>query len=209
MVLPNSTLETGRKWLYFVAIGLTAITFIVDCVALAAVSGGTYSTGYFSVYLEFPEHKGATGWTLFVTIVSLFLIPALAYGRVLANRGLKFADMLNRTFYELIIVTTLAVLWFVSAIVLAAYSGCIGGSICSKYRAATAFAWLLFFDLLALNIFTGIIFHKQKANGLDVKTAYTIDLDGQTGSLPPPGGVQNYSSYGSNPQVAMPQAGNH
>ncbi|KAI8323771.1 hypothetical protein GQ54DRAFT_95989 [Martensiomyces pterosporus] len=206
MVLTNQTLSAVRFWLLVAAIVLTFIEFIVDAVALASLK--TTYVLFFKV--TYGDEKGAAGWTMFLVIVSLFLIPAVTFGRALVNKGLGFADHLNRTLTELIIVTVLTGLWFISGIVLAVYAGngsCHGSSTCSKYKAATAFAWLLFFDLLVVNIIVGIIFNKQKTNGLDVKTAYTVDLDAQgTGSLPAPATAGQTSYYqSSQPNISMPQ----
>ncbi|KAJ1721851.1 hypothetical protein LPJ53_003671 [Coemansia erecta] len=203
-------LQTLRFWLFVAAFVSAVIELIVDAVALGALAGIPFS----------GEHKGAAGWTMFATAVSLIIIPLLAFGGYMASRGFGFAILLNRVLYELIIVVTLDVFVFVAGIVMANYaSGCPSAlSVCAKFKAATAFPWLSFFILLAQSVVVGLLLHLVRTNGGSVFTTLSYDVEGefpvvsaappQHGSDPYPAPVQGAPSaayYESQPQVSMPE----
>ncbi|KAJ1931664.1 hypothetical protein GGF37_007314, partial [Kickxella alabastrina] len=115
-------LNLARFSLYIAAIVLAVIEFIVDAVALAALNNFGLSSG----------PVGAAGWTMFVTIISLLILPILAFGNVLTRKNIKFVHLFNRILYELIIVGTLCLFLFISGIVMANYAGsggCFGISV--------------------------------------------------------------------------------
>ncbi|KAI7827205.1 hypothetical protein BX661DRAFT_182862 [Kickxella alabastrina] len=202
-------LNLARFSLYIAAIVLAVIEFIVDAVALAALNNFGLSSG----------PVGAAGWTMFVTIISLLILPILAFGNVLTRKNIKFVHLFNRILYELIIVGTLCLFLFISGIVMANYAGsggCFGISVCSKFKAATAFPWLSFFVLLVLSVVLTLMLLKVRKSGGDIKAALSYEIQDeypavaaappQTASEPYPAAVQggNIRYYDSHPDVSMP-----
>ncbi|KAJ2764133.1 hypothetical protein GGI18_006517, partial [Coemansia linderi] len=114
MALNTSALKLARFYLYLAAIVLIVVTFIVDAVSLASLKGSTVYMGFVYTY-SYSSNKGAAGFTMFVTIVSLFLVPAIAFGSLLVQKGLGFIEILNRVLFELIAVSVLGFFWFVAA----------------------------------------------------------------------------------------------
>ncbi|KAJ2242002.1 hypothetical protein GGI13_007120 [Coemansia sp. RSA 455] len=217
MALNTSALKLARFYLFIAAIVLTVVTFIVDAVALAALKSDYWGFGY---VFSFTSHKGAAGFTMFVTIVSLFLIPTLAFGNVLAQKGFGFIEILNRVLYELISVCVLGLFWFISACVMAAYAGGECGSLCSKFNAATAFTWLTFIVILALSVVIGLMLHIVRTSGGNIQETLTHSIDGEyvartnnnggagLENNPYPGATAGGNSYyNSSPAVNMPIPG--
>ncbi|KAI8323767.1 hypothetical protein GQ54DRAFT_309863 [Martensiomyces pterosporus] len=119
--------------------------------------------------------QGASGWTMFVTIVTLIMLP------LLLTRWAGVQRVVNRTGVELIILAVLSLFWFISGIALAAKSGeysCLSRRLCHRVRAATAFSWLTFFVLLAAMAVVGLIARVQVKLGLPVFAAYSFDVEG-------------------------------
>ncbi|KAJ2443230.1 hypothetical protein GGF42_006705 [Coemansia sp. RSA 2424] len=222
MALNTSMLKLARFYLYIAAIVLTVVTFIVDAVSLASLKS-VYAGFY---YLAYSSNKGAAGYTMFVTIVSLFLIPALAFGNVLARKGFGFVEILNRVLYELIAVCVLGLFWFIAACVMASYADFdyYGGSVHSKFSAATAFTWLTFVTLLGLSVVLGLMLHIVRTSSGNIKETLTYNIDGEYApransaavssggagleSHPYPGATAGGNSYyNSSPAVNMPIPG--
>ncbi|KAJ2850811.1 hypothetical protein IWW36_001626 [Coemansia brasiliensis] len=215
-MLSSALLRLLRYSLYLTAITLAVIELIVDAVALAALND-TYRGFSFS----FTNEKGAAGYTMFVTIVTLLFIPIVTFANILVNRGFGAAARFNQILTELSNTVFFLVLWFIAGVVMAVYAGsgdCFGFSVCKKFKAATAFAWLPFFVFLAQTAVLVLILLRIRANGGNMKSM-THDIDGDAG-LPtavaaPPQHVETpYSQpnkgegayYNSNPQVDMPVA---
>ncbi|KAJ2058336.1 hypothetical protein GGI17_005112 [Coemansia sp. S146] len=216
MGLNTSVLKLARFYLFIAAIVLTVVTFIVDAVSLASLK-----TTYFGFVITYTSHRGAAGFTMFVTIVSLFLIPTLAFGNVLAQKGFGFIEILNRVLYELITVCVLGLFWFIAACVMAAYAGGECGSLCSKFNAATAFTWLTFIVVLALSVVIGLMLHIVRTSGGNIQETLTHGIDGEyvarTNNNAGGAGLENHpypgataggnSYYNSSPAVNMPIPG--
>ncbi|KAJ2452776.1 hypothetical protein EV183_002674 [Coemansia sp. RSA 2336] len=215
-MISSALLRLLRYSLYLAAITLAVVELIVDAVALAALNDT-----YRGISFSFPDEKGAAGYTMFVTIVTLLFIPVVTFANVLANRGFGIAARFNQILTELAVTAFFLVLWFVAGVVMATYAGryeCIGFSLCGKFKAATAFAWLPFFVFLAQTAVLVLILLRIRANGGNLKSM-THDIDGDAG-LPtavaaPPQHVETPyaqpkdnegSYYNSNPQVNMPAA---
>ncbi|KAJ1950348.1 hypothetical protein FBU59_000723 [Linderina macrospora] len=216
MALTDTLLTVLRFWLYATASGLAFLELILDAVALAAMNDkGPYTTDVFTYYgpIGWSEEKGAAGWTMFVTIVTLFLIPTVLFARFLVSRGIGFAHHTNKTGIELAITTTVTVFWLVAGAVMANYAGtggCNGSSLCAKFRAATAFAWLIFFDLAAALVFLIITAVRQKKAGANLMVVYTVDQQGEGTGLPYPVTYANQATdkgpeYPSQGEMRMPQ----
>ncbi|KAJ2812932.1 hypothetical protein FBU31_001549 [Coemansia sp. 'formosensis'] len=217
MALNTSALKLSRFYLYIAAIVLTVVTFIVDAVSLASLKTITV----FGYEFSYSANRGAAGFTMFVTIVSLFLIPAVAFGNVLAQKGLGFIEILNRVLYELITVSVLGLFWFIAACVMAAYAGGSCGSLCSKFDAATAFTWLTFVVVLAISIVDGLILHVVRTSGGNIQETFAYAVDGEYAARannnaggaglenhPYPGATAGGNSYyNSSPAVNMPVPG--
>ncbi|KAJ2031612.1 hypothetical protein IWW57_000624 [Coemansia sp. S610] len=221
MALNTSALKLARFYLYLAAIVLIVVTFIVDAVSLASLKGSTVYMGFVYTY-SYSSNKGAAGFTMFVTIVSLFLVPAIAFGSLLVQKGLGFIEILNRVLFELIAVSVLGFFWFVAACVMAAYAGleCGGSSICSKFSAATAFTWLTFVVMLALSVVVGLMLHVVRTSGGNIKETLTHAIDGEYVARAQPAGAAGLEShpypgataggnsyYNSSPAVNMPIPG--
>ncbi|KAJ1645776.1 hypothetical protein J3B02_003650, partial [Coemansia erecta] len=200
-------LQALRFWLYAAAILFAVIELIVDALALGALA----DYGFVS------EHKGAAGWTMFVTVVGLITIPLIMFGNIMVSLGFNFIQPLNRILHELIVVVTLDVFYFVAGIVMANYAGgggCGGSSVCSKFKAATAFPWLSFFVLLVQSVVLGLLLHIVRVNGGSLATP-SYEIDGEfpvVAAAPPQHGTDPYpapvqgapSSYDDQPHVSMP-----
>ncbi|KAJ2741837.1 hypothetical protein GGI20_004910 [Coemansia sp. BCRC 34301] len=220
MALNTSILKLARFYLYIAAIVLTVVTFIVDAVSLASLK--SIYVGFYTY--SFSSNKGAAGFTMFVTIVSLFLIPSLAFGNVLARKGMAFAETLNRILYELISVSVLGLFWFIAACVMASYASvdCYGSSICGKFSAATAFTWLTFVAVLGLAVVLGLMLHVVRTSNGNIKETLSYNIDGEyatrTNAAPTGAGLESHpypgataaggnSYYNSSPAVNMPIPG--
>ncbi|KAJ2486086.1 hypothetical protein IWW37_005735 [Coemansia sp. RSA 2050] len=223
MALNTSVLKLARFYLYLAAIVLIVVTFIVDAVSLASLKVTSVYMGYYFTY-SYSTNKGAAGFTMFVAIVSLFLVPAIAFGSLLVQKGLGFVEILNRVLYELITVSALGFFWFVAACVMAAYAGleCGGSSVCSKFSAATAFTWLTFVTMLGLSVVVGLMLHVVRTSGGNIKETLTHGIDGEyVARANPAGGAAGLEShpypgataaggnsyYNSSPAVNMPIPG--
>ncbi|KAJ1996526.1 hypothetical protein GGI02_001516 [Coemansia sp. RSA 2322] len=219
MPMNTSYLKLARFSLYLAAIVLAAVSLIVDAVALAALNQ-KYTVGLFSFSFGDSSNKGAAGFTMFVTLVSLILLPALAFGNVLVAKGFGQVEILNRVLWEMVTVSVLGLFWFIAAVVMASYaSGSCGGlSVCTKFNAATAFAWLAFFAVLGVAITVGLMLHVVRTSGGDIKQALTHNFDsgypntqaraGDVESHPYPGAAAGGNAYySSSPAVNMPVPG--
>ncbi|KAJ2338533.1 hypothetical protein IWW50_006678 [Coemansia erecta] len=215
-MIPTPLLRLLRYSLYLTAIGLAALELIVDAVALAALNNFNVR----GVRVDFSAHKGAAGYTMFVTLITLLFIPVLTFANVLSNRGVNAAAKLNHISHELSVASFFTVLWFIAGVTMAVYAGdgdCFGLSVCKKFKAATAFAWFPFFVFLLLTSVLVIIMLRIRANGGSMKTpAYEVDGDIESQPAAPPQHVDvdpyaqspkgENSYYNSNPQIAMPAA---
>lgn len=215
-MLGTSLLKLARFSLYMGALVLIVIVLITDAVTLAAFKD-IHIHGY---TVEFGHIKGAGGYTMFVTVLSLIILPFLAFGNLLASRGIGLAEKLNAILHELAAVGFFVLLWFISAVVLSVYA-CTGGSACSKISAATAFSWLTFFALaIQAGVLTMLLMKVRKSGG-DMRNtlSYQIDDDYQgdmrrqntpgVSDQPPQvelGGASTNPYYSSNPAVNMPSA---
>ncbi|KAJ2388791.1 hypothetical protein GGI23_005980 [Coemansia sp. RSA 2559] len=218
MQVSSSLLRGVRFYLYTCAILLVVIELIVDALSLSSIND-------LSDLLSFGggnplDHlRGAAGYTMFVTIATILLLPLLGFGGMLASRGFAMASILNRVLIELITASTLALFWFVSGCVMANYAGsggCGSNNLCQRFRAATAFAWLLFFNLLAEIAILVLILLKVRANNGSIMTTYTYDVDDVSGSPVmaagplhseqpfPQSARAEESYYDNNPKVNMP-----
>ncbi|KAJ2515598.1 hypothetical protein H4217_005078 [Coemansia sp. RSA 1939] len=220
MQIGGSFLRLLRFSLYWTAVVLVVIELIVDALSLSSINKWSNETGGLFDHGVFNELRGAAGYTMFVTLLTLLLMPAIVCGSGLAQRGITVAAILNRVVVELATVAVLMVLWFVSGVVMANYAGtggCGGNGLCSRFKAATAFAWLLFFDLLAATAVLVLILLRTRSSGGDIRTTYAYDVGEPTATpamvagapmhadqpYPPSvGGVESY--YGNQPKVAMP-----
>ncbi|KAJ1938727.1 hypothetical protein EC988_007503 [Linderina pennispora] len=214
MAITDTLLTILRFWLYATASGLAALELILDGVALGALNNSSFAfNGIIYSGGGFSEEKGAAGWTMFVTIITLFLIPTVLFARFLVSRGVGFAHHTNKTGIELAITATLTVFWLVAGAVMANYAGtggCYGSSLCSKFRAATAFAWLIFFDLAAALGFLIITAVRQKKAGANLMVVYTVDQQGEGTGLPYPVTYANQAGdkgpeYQTQGTMQMPQ----
>ncbi|KAJ2658072.1 hypothetical protein IW148_004861 [Coemansia sp. RSA 1199] len=213
-MIPTPLLRLLRYSLYLTIIGLAVIELIVDAVALGALANFDYG----GFRLSFSAEKGAAGYTMFVTLITLLFIPALTFANVIVNRGVGAAAKLNHIINEVSISAFFTVLWFVAAVVMAVYAGngeCGGFSLCSKFKAATAFAWFPFFVFLVQTVVLVLIMMRIRGNGGSMKTpAYEVDGAENLPTAAPPIHVDNdpythsakdeNAYYNSNPQVAMP-----
>ncbi|KAJ1665813.1 hypothetical protein IW140_002894 [Coemansia sp. RSA 1813] len=215
MLVSNTLLRGVRFYLYVSAILLVVIELIVDALSLSSINdlSDSLPSGYRS---GLSHVRGAAGYTMFVTLITLLLVPSIAFGGILANRGIAIAAILNRVLLEVSAVSALTLFWFVSGCVMANYADCGGRGMCSRFRAATAFAWLLFFNLLAEVAILVLILLKIRSSNGDIKTAYTYDVDDVSPTpvmaAAPMHSEQPYSPtaraeesyYESQPKVAMP-----
>ncbi|KAJ1798751.1 hypothetical protein LPJ59_002290 [Coemansia sp. RSA 2399] len=218
MQVSSSLLRGVRFYLYTCAILLVVIELIVDALSLSSISN--LSDGLPSGIDDGLDHlRGAAGYTMFVTLATILLLPLLGFGGIIAHRGLAMAAVLNRVVIELITASTLALFWFVSGCVMANYAGdggCGSNSLCQRFRAATAFAWLLFFNLLAEIAILVLILLKVRANNGNIMTTYTYDVD-EVSNTPtmaagplhseqpfPQSARAEESYYDNNPKVNMP-----
>ncbi|KAI9502407.1 hypothetical protein GGI25_004693 [Coemansia spiralis] len=192
----DTLLKILRFYLYITALVFVVIVLITDAVSLSKLD--KYPSGYVS------EHKGAAGYTMFVTLASLILIPLITFGHHLA----VFA-VLSRVLHELILNAVLAVFWFVAGCVMANYSGgggCYGSSLCSSFRAATAFSWLTFFVLLAQIVFLVLVVMRVRRNNGDIRAPYGYDsgYGGNAGGAAAPPMHSEEPYYETQPKVEMP-----
>ncbi|PIA14192.1 hypothetical protein COEREDRAFT_82873 [Coemansia reversa NRRL 1564] len=209
----TALLRLLRYSLYLTIIFLAVIELIVDAVAI----GGLNNLRGANVSAQ----RGATGYTMFVTLATLLLIPLIAFSTLLANRGLGFTSKLTTVINEVVIASVFTVLWFVAGVVMAVKSrgSCLGFSFCHKLKAATAFAWLPFFAFLFLTIALVLIMRSVRANGGSLNTpTHAIENNMEAGhspavAVPPQHPATSFAPdtsknegvyYGSNPQVNMP-----
>ncbi|KAJ1645775.1 hypothetical protein LPJ64_002668 [Coemansia asiatica] len=123
-----------------------------------------------------PSVQHSVGWTLFVSLISLLVLP------LLLTRSLRIQRLLNRTGVELSILGLLTLFYFISGITLATKSSvgsCITNTLCHRVRACTGFAWLLFMVLLGAMVSLCMIARVQSRLGLLIFSAYSFDIDGQ------------------------------
>ncbi|KAJ2547448.1 hypothetical protein EV175_005219 [Coemansia sp. RSA 1933] len=219
MLFSSALLRGVRFYLYTSAILLVVIELIVDALSLSSINdlADALPSGYGGSAVS--HIRGAAGYTMFVTLVTLLLVPVIAFGGMIASRGFQMAAMLNRVLLEISTVSLLMLFWFVSGCVMANYSGggsCGSSSLCQRFRAATAFAWLLFFNLLAEVGILVLILLKIRSNSGDIKTAYTFEVE-DISATPvmaagpihsdqpyPQSARAEESYYDNNPKVSMP-----
>ncbi|KAJ2158890.1 hypothetical protein GGF46_003435 [Coemansia sp. RSA 552] len=227
MGLTSSLLRVLRYSLYLGIIFLAVIELIVDAVAL----GGLNSQGGL---VSLSAERGAAGYTMFVTILTLLVIPLVAFGTLLASMGMGFASSVNRIGTELSVAGAFTVLWFVSGVVMAVKAdvNCRGVSVCQKFKAATAFAWIPWLFFVGLSGVLVLILMRIRASGGNMQSlAYDIDGEANQPQVPPQaagapqhmeatpqhmeagayspqstGKYEGDSYYQSNPAVNMPAA---
>ncbi|KAJ2785135.1 hypothetical protein H4R18_000723 [Coemansia javaensis] len=212
-MVSTALLKLLRYSLYLAVLVLAFIELIVDAVALA----GLKTINVFGFYYSFGPPRGAAGYTMFVTLATLFVVPIIAFGNLLANRGISLATRANHIVNEVAAASFFTVLWFAAAVAMAYYAGdtdCYGYSACSKFKAATAFAWFPFFVFLCLTITLVILLVRVRKAGAPLTTlAYEVDVEaGRPGPAVPQHVDAPYPStgkseggyYGSQPQVTMP-----
>ncbi|KAJ2077885.1 hypothetical protein H4R24_004851 [Coemansia sp. RSA 988] len=210
----TALLRLLRYSLYLGIIVLAVIELIVDAVAIAGVNDLDLS--------ELSGQKGAAGYTMFVTLATLLVIPLVAFSTLLANRGVGFAGKLNLIVTELAISSFFTVMWFIAGVVMAVKSrgSCFGYSFCKKLKAATAFAWLPFFAFLFLTLTLLLIWRIIRSNGGSLSTpTHALDSNMEAGhpsvaaaappqhpeaSFAPDASKNEGGYYGSSPQVNMP-----
>ncbi|KAJ2321402.1 hypothetical protein H4S02_009251 [Coemansia sp. RSA 2611] len=209
-MLSTALLRLLRYTLYLAAIFLALLEFIVDAVALAALNQRI--NGF---RIDFSAHKGAAGYTMFVTLATLLFLPVVTFANILANRGFGAAAKLNRIGHELAVAGLFTALWFIAGVVMAVYAGegdCFGFSVCKKFKAATAFAWFPFFVFALQTGVLVLILQRIRSSGGTLQTpAHQIDDEAQA-AAPPQHVEQPFerahkaeeSYYNSNPEVAMP-----
>ncbi|KAJ2723670.1 hypothetical protein GGI07_002465 [Coemansia sp. Benny D115] len=217
-MLSIAVLQKVRFFAYIAIIVLSVVELIVDAVNLAALND-TVVVGGIRYSFGDSGAKGASGWTMFVTLITLLVAPLLAFGSILTNKGIPFVHLFNRLFFELITVVVFLIFWFISGVVMAVYApsgSCHGISVCSKMQAATAFPWLNFFAFLVVTIVLTILLLKVRSNGGNAQTTLTYEIENDypavTAGAPehnigyPSGGVQptNESYYNLHPDVNMP-----
>ncbi|KAJ2796013.1 hypothetical protein H4R20_005682 [Coemansia guatemalensis] len=213
-MLGANLLRLLRYSLYLWITFLVVIELIVDAVALAAVNDFDQ--------LDLSGQKGAAGYTMFVTLATLLLIPLISCSMFLVNRGVGFAGKLNLIVTELAVASIFSVLWFIAGVVMAVKSrgDCFGLSVCKKFKAATAFAWLPFFSFLFLTSVLVLIWRIIRSNGGSLSTpTHALDSNMEAGhpsvaaAAPPQHPETSYAPdaskneggyYSSNPQVNMP-----
>ncbi|KAJ2704071.1 hypothetical protein H4R19_005276, partial [Coemansia spiralis] len=142
-MLSTALLKLLRYSLYLAAIGLAAVELIVVSVALAGLNSMVMDGYYYSL----SPWRGGAGWTLFVTLSTLVVIPIIAFGNILASRGITVFARCNMILYETANAVLYTVLWFVAGVVMAHYADDCPDvfNVCRRYKAATAFAWFPFF----------------------------------------------------------------
>ncbi|KAJ2694495.1 hypothetical protein H4R19_005911 [Coemansia spiralis] len=134
--------------------------------------------GYLSSHFQLSSGKvhAASGWALFVAVVSLLMLP------LLLTRAERIQRVLNRTGTELTILGTLTLFYFIAGIVLATRAierWCFTNALCNRTKAAAAFCWLAFIALLMALAVLGLIARVQSRLGLPLFTAYAFDIEGQ------------------------------
>ncbi|KAJ2452777.1 hypothetical protein EV183_002675 [Coemansia sp. RSA 2336] len=156
-----------RKLTLFSAIVLICAAFVSDATVLAYINSNS---------IRGSPIKGAAGWTMFVAVISLLLLP------LLLTRSEKIQRWVNRTAIELIVLGVLTLFYFISGIVLATKTGdssCMIKTLCRRVKAATAFCWLAFFVLVGAMLVVGLVARVQSRLGLPLFTAYSFDVEGQ------------------------------
>ncbi|KAJ2616336.1 hypothetical protein H4S08_000830 [Coemansia sp. RSA 1365] len=209
----TALLRLLRYSLYLVIIFLAVVELIVDAIAIEGLNdiGRASSSG----------QRGAAGYTMFVTLATLLLIPLIAFSTLLANRGLGFTSKLTTVINEVFVASVFTLMWFIAGVVMAVkcWSNCSGFSFCLRFKAATAFAWLPFFAFLFLTIALLLIARTVRANGGSLTTpthaiesnmeaghspAAAVPLQHPAASFTPDASKNDGVYYGSNPQVNMP-----
>ncbi|KAJ2182661.1 hypothetical protein EV180_001108 [Coemansia sp. RSA 518] len=156
-----------RKAAICTSIALAFATLVADATVLSSLN--KYS-------IHGSPLRGASGWTMFVTVISLIFLP------LLLTRLEQIQRWVNRTGVELVILSVFTLFYFISGIVLASKSSnkyCFTSTLCHRVRAATAFCWLAFFALVVAMSVVGLIARTQSKLGLPLFTAYSFDIEGQ------------------------------
>ncbi|KAI8323768.1 hypothetical protein GQ54DRAFT_309864 [Martensiomyces pterosporus] len=178
-MLNEQQLASLRYWSYVAVCVLNFIEFILCAVTLSALPDDGSSS-----------NRSAVGWTIFVTVVTILVLPAMLFARSVVGSGfLRFLHHLNRIAAELTVVSTSIVAWFISAVVMSAYgddNNCWRSRHCSKYRATTAFAWLIFFNFLVSLFALTVMAKQQRRAGRALMRAFTVDYTGTKAADQPP-----------------------
>ncbi|KAJ2158891.1 hypothetical protein GGF46_003436 [Coemansia sp. RSA 552] len=167
-------LRVYRLAALWAAVGVVVGAFIADATILAYLNSNSINSN---------PVRAASGWTMFVAVVSLLALP------LLLTRVERIQRWVNRTGVELAILGLLTLFFFISGIVLATKSGdhsCVTSGLCSRIRATTAFSWLAFFALLVALTVVGLVARVQSRLGLPLFTAYSFDVEGEEITPPAP-----------------------